>query len=117
MLLSLNSLTFAVFEKRQRNDEFFFATFVKPRTKDTRTMSSCLLGLLVYHCTRANFAQNLLLINLFMYAIAAVLHNPYILLIAKLSCFSVIYLFKAFDYCNCVSIKYWEYKDPSSTKF
>ena len=119
MLLSLNSLMFVVFEKRQWNDEIFFVIFAKWwdlfchfRAKDTRAMSSCLLGLLVHRCTRAHFAQNLLLINLFVYAIV----------INHIFCYrkNFLYLynlFKAFDYCNCVSFKYREYKDPSSTKF
>ena len=94
MLLSLNSLMFVVFEKRQRTKKIFFCTFAKSSAKDTRAMSSCLLGLLVHRCTRANFSQNLLLINLFMYAIVltAVLHIPYILLITKISFISIIYL-------------------------
>ena len=68
-------------------------------------MSSCLLGLLVHHCTRANFAQNLLLINLFMYAIflTAVLHKPYIVLIAKIYCISIIYLKRSITVIVCLS--------------
>ena len=57
-------------------------------------MSSCLLGLLVLWCTRANFAQNLLLMNLFMHAIVltAILHKSCNFLIVKTSCISIFYL-------------------------
>ena len=56
-------------------------------------MSPCLLGLLVLWCTRANFAQNLLLMNLFMHAIVlrAILHKSCIFLV-KTSCISIFYL-------------------------
>ena len=45
-------------------------------------------------CTKANFAQNLHKMNLFMYAIVltAILYKPYILLTAKIACISIIYL-------------------------
>ena len=103
-LLSLNSLISVAFRSDSEKMKSFGRFFAKFSAKDTPAMSSCLLGLLVLWCTRANFAQNLLLMNLFMHAIVltAILHKSCTFLIVKTSCISIFYLIKAHDYCDCI---------------
>ena len=93
MLLSLNFALFVVLKSDSEMTRSFFH-ICEASAKDTRAMSSCLLELLVQCCTRANFAQKLLLMNLFIYAIVliAILHKPYILLTSNISCISINYL-------------------------
>ena len=93
MLLSLNSALFVVLKSDSEMTKAFFH-ICEASAKDTRAMFSCLLELLVQLCTRANFAQHLLLMNLFIYAIVliAILHKPYILLTSNISCISINYL-------------------------